>query len=302
MEKCKSLGGNKNLFQITETSQVHSLSSLLNNQDKGNKIVRYVCVGSTLESRVEDYANKLGVEILILPRSLSFGNQNINRCTRSLGLFSNYKTAPSMKLTTPSAWSVICTLVKLHSASIREISKNSNVSYGWTHSVIKGLEALGIVEIEGFVTRLKNVNQLLNVIAWERPLGSLIEKRIMTYFENSNKCISELTSNLTKLGIEHAFTSHSASMHYGSTTIRRDAVYLYVKGKQSIDVFKEFEDHEKGKCELVIFLPDRNVFEQANTINGVSIVSMCQYLLDLAGMGTGSRGVAAEMVAKIGTL
>ena len=76
--------------------------------------------------------------------------------------------------------------------------------------------------------------------------------------------------------------------------------YIYLpdpRARQNLRIFSV--NNEKG-CALKVYTPDRDIMGSSQILGGVRIVSLCQNLLDLAGLGIDGRASLKELVSKDG--
>ena len=278
--------------------RIYALSTLLEAQRNKKDRIRLVCAGKSVKYSTQELADKLGVEIVILPHKLYNILAPVQYNSTESNREFSVRTSPA-KITSHKAWKIICTILSKRPPSILSLSKEANVSYGWTNSIIHKLGDAGIIHMS-YGLMIKDLDKLFNAVSWERPLESFHVETIHTRFKISNDCINEVALNLNKLGIEYAFTAHSSALYYGSTTIRDDTAYIYLpdpRARQNLKIFSV--NNEKG-CALKVYTPDRDIMASSQILGGVRIVSFCQNLLDLAGLGIDGRTSLKELVSKDG--
>jgi len=79
-----------------------------------------------------------------------------------------------MKLTSPKAYEIVKYLLKHKETNQLDISRKTGVAYGWTNDVINFLYDRGIVSKHWRRCDLDEPLQLLESIAFERPLSKLV--------------------------------------------------------------------------------------------------------------------------------
>lgn len=212
---------------------------------------------------------------------------------------------PRGKFTSEKAWIIITYLLKERVCSIRSISQSENISYGWTHSVIKNLISRGIVEQRQNVVELVNIEGLINAVAWERPINDLKLGEINTSFEdhhNLARTLTQLSESWESDLVLGVYTA--ATLHYGYG-IRHDVIYCYVSSNETFDrINKEIGEKETAftnRVKLIVLKSDRDVFRNAQIIDGVKVTSPEQTLLDVAGLGYSSKDIINDMVKKYGS-
>lgn len=278
--------------------RIYALSHLINKQAVGAKEVRLVCAGKTIKYSIQELANKLGVEILLVPPKLY---QYLSEMATGSGLNASsqhVKTGP-LRLTSEKAWKIVCSLLADKPSNILSISKKTGVSYGWTNNIIHKLEDSGIINGD-YGLRIKDIDKLFNVVSWERPLEGLLVETINTNFGTATQCINEVALNLNKLGIDYAFTAHSSAVSYGSTIMREDTAYIYLSKPSDREAIRSLSERGAGGCRLKVYVPERDIMKSSTMFNGFRIVDVCQNILDLAGLGTDGRTAAKDLVNKIG--
>ncbi len=288
----------KSIVNEESIYRLYSLSHLINSKQlEGNKI-RLVCAGKSMKYSTRELSTELGIEILLIPGKVYNFMAQTRIESEGYNFSSTRPVSSPYKISSQKAWKIICSVLMEKPSSILAISKKTGISYGWTNSVIHKLIYSGILSHD-FVLKIMDVNKLLNVISWERPLEDLLVETINTNFKTAGECINEIALNLNKLGIDYAFTAHSSSVYYGSSIIREDTAYVYLPNPVDAKFIRSFSA-EKGSCRLNIYAPDRNIMGSSEIIEGVRIVDVCQNLLDLAGLGIDGRGSAKELERKIG--
>ncbi|MHB8372302.1 MAG: hypothetical protein ACYDAO_04860 [Thermoplasmataceae archaeon] len=279
--------------------RIYTLSHLIDKNLLGTRNIRLVCVGKSLKYSTQELSERLNVEVIILPPKIYHYFSSSNSFAKLNTSADQIKISP-LRVTSQKSWKIICSLMESEFSSIRAISQSSGVSYGWTHSITKRLAEAGIVNIGAYGVRLQDVDRLLNVVSWERPLESLLVKDITTNFSNAKDCMQEVALNLSKVGIDYAFTVHSSAVYYGTSVIRDDTVYLYLPISSDRDIIESFAADKKMGCRLKIYVPDRDVIGSSKLIGGIRMVDIYQTIMDLAGIGVGGYASAKELVKKIG--
>ena len=278
--------------------KIYALSHLIDKQLVRGKELRLVCAGKSIKYSAQELSAKLGVEILLIPPKLYRFFAKITPVPESGHLFEHQRTNPS-RLTSEKAWKVICSIMEGKSPSILAVSKKTGVSYGWTNALIHKLVDTGIVENDNGI-RIRDVDRLLNLVSWERALEGLHLETIKTAFSTATKCMKEIALNLNKLGIDYAFTAHSAALFYGTSVSREDTVYLYLVNTFDREFVRSYSDGSAEGCFLKVYTPDRNIMKDSSVLADIRVVDICQNILDLAGLGNDGRTSAKELIRKIG--
>ena len=251
--------------------------------------VQLVLAAKTINSREENLAKELGIRFIKLPWAINTPKGN------------DY-TSTKIRISSAKSWKIVSRLLKEKSTSIRQLALKEGVSYAWTHKVIGILSELNVVKKEeGYVT-IADVNNLLNGIAWERPLRNLQAEEIPLRFAGTHGAAQEITHNLKSQDIPFAFNSYTVGGLYTGYAFRQDAVYLYLE-KDQIDRFREqFGDKNASGVRAVLYAPDRNVFSDVRELESVTITSPSQTLLDLAGLGYSAMDLTKVMADKYASL
>lgn len=270
-------------------AQLRAYRDVFKNRHKESEVEAVIAV-KWIAPSLKDIAKLFEIEVLQLPGGLE-----------SAGLKRDGYSQKT-KLTAEKTWTLISFLLKEHSSSIRQLALKAGVSYGLAHLAVKMLIEKGIVTRKTGYYEITDVKKLLNGIAWERPLERLKAFEINTGFENSHQAARQITTELTNMGIDVAFTSYTAGGLYTGYAVRHDAVYLYLE-KEYADTFTELFEHiEKGGVKAIVYVPDRDVFTEGRDLESVSVVSPGQTLLDLAGLGYSGMDMTNAMVEKYAVL
>jgi hypothetical protein len=256
---------------------------------KTDRQIQLVLAAKTINLREEDLARDLGIRFIKLPWAISTPKGK------------DY-TSTKIRITSAKSWKIVSRLLWEKSTSIRQLALREKVSYAWAHKVIEVLLEQNVVKKEeGYVT-IADVNNLLNGIAWERPLKNLQAEEIPIRFASSHGAAQEITRNLKGEDIPFAFNSFTAGGLYTGYAFRQDAVYLYIEKKQ-IDRFREqFGDNNTSGVRAVLYVPDRDVFPDVRELESVVVTSPSQTLLDLAGLGYSAMDLTKVMAEKYASL
>ena len=265
------------------------ISRLLLYQKLQNESASIVLAAKVIPNSIRLAANKAGVILIQLTHDVEVKKKD-------------YK--PRGKLTSEKAWKIVMHLIKVKRCSIRSISQDEDISYAWTHGVVKNLISRGIVIQKGNIIELADVKSLLNAVAWERPIKDLQWEEITTSFESTHDLAQTLTESYSE-GIDRVifavYTAATLQFGYG---VRSDTVYCYAtSGKVVRDIKKEYSSVDpKEGIKLIILKPDRIILDHSNKIiNGVLVTSREQTLLDVAGLGYSGRDLLNNMVEQYGT-
>ncbi len=270
-------------------AQLRTYRDILKNRYKDSDVVAAIAV-KTIQPSLEEMARLFEIMVIRLPGGVDTSGMSRNAYRQ--------KT----RLTSEKTWKLISCLLKERSSSIRQVALKSGVSYGLAHLAMNMLVVKGIVARKTGYYEVIDVKKLLNGIAWERPLERLKAFEINTGFVDSHHAARQITIELANMSIDVAFTSYTAGSLYTGYGVRHDAVYLYLE-KGYEDEFKRiFEHEEKGGVRAIVYVPDRDVFNESRDIESVSVVSPGQALLDLAGLGYSGMDMTNALVEKYGSL
>jgi hypothetical protein len=183
-------------------------------------------------------------------------------------------------------------------ASIRQLSIESKVSYGWSHAIAKALISKGIASDAGGRLRIVDINKLINGIAWERPFERLFAHDIKIAAINPIVLAKEICLVCDEQEILCAFTSFTAGEIYTGYSARHDSVYLYLEKKNIPEFTGMFDAQTEGEIAVRIYTPDRDVFKDRRTfsVEGVWLASPAKALLDCAGLGYAGRDLTQKLV------
>jgi hypothetical protein len=246
-------------------------------------VVQLVLAAKTINRREESLARDLDIRVIKIPWAISTPRNQ------------DYKST-AMRISSEKSWRVITRLLKEKSTSIRQLSLKEDVSYAWTHKVIEILSEQNVVKKEGGFVSVADVKNLLNGVAWERPMKNLQAGEVFLRFSGSHSAAQEITRALKEQKIKFAFTAYTSGGLYTSYAVRQDAIYIYLE-KETIGQFKEnFGSKEENPIRAVIYSPDRDVFSDARERESILITSPAQTLLDLAGLGYSAMDLTKAMV------
>ena len=248
-------------------------------------VVQLVLAAKTINTREELLAQDLDIRVIKLPWAISTPKGQEYKSTK-------------MRISTQKSWKVITRLLKEKSTSIRQLALKEGVSYAWTHKVIEMLSEQNVVKKDGGYVTIADTKNLLNGVAWERPMRNLQAGEIFVNFSGSHSAAQEISRTLKEQNIKFAFTAYTSGGLYTSYAFRQDAIYLYLE-KETIDQFKEnFGSKKENTIRAVIYSPDRDVFSDVLEKESIVITSPAQTLLDLAGLGYSAMDLTNVMVEK----
>lgn len=249
----------------------------------------YVIVGRKATKEAKELGEVLKIPIITVPLDIP------------LNLPSDNETRV-VKLTSPKSWNIIAELIKRKESSIRQLALNTNVSYGWAHATIKSLAFKGIVNDAGGYISITDIAKLLNGIAWERPFERLTMGSFFIKGESSFEIAREIFNYSFNNEIKMAFTSFTAGALYTNYSVRHDAVYLYLQRDDLKKFSNNLGTNERSGIKIHLYRPDRNIWNDTRMMQGISVVSPAQTLLDLAGLGYSGRDLTLKMVENFAVL
>jgi hypothetical protein len=193
----------KSNLRFENISRLTTFRELLKVKDKKNLSKYYfIIAGKNISPKIEDLAKTLKITLIHLPKRIKISKPKYD-------IFPN-----RVKVSSEKSWKIVSSLLKEKVSSIRQLSLKENVSYGWTYTTIQHLVNQGIVEKKENYMELKNVEKLLNGIAWERPFENLKIFEMQLGINSSHKAAKEISYMLKKRKIKFAFTSYTAGGLY----------------------------------------------------------------------------------------
>lgn len=276
----------KRVVRLDSLSRLGFLKLLMKDSAFSTSDITFVMAGKRITPEAIDAAEKTGIQFIKLPANLNLEESQ-----------GKPSTIP-VKLTSPKSWQVISQLLKMKEASIRQLSIESKVSYGWTHATAKALVSKGIASDAEGRLRIVDINKLINGIAWERPFERLFAQEIKIAASNAIVLAKEICLVCDEQQIACAFTSFTAGEIYTGYSARHDSVYLYLEKKNIDELTGLFDAQTRGEIAVRIYTPDRDVFRDRRTfsVEGVWIVSPAKALLDCAGLGYAGRDLTQKLV------
>jgi hypothetical protein len=276
----------KRVVRLDSLSRLGFLKLLLKDSAFSTYDIEFIIAGKRITPEAKDAAEKTGIQFIKLPANLNLEEGQ-----------GKPSTIP-VKLTSPKSWQVISNLLKMKEASIRRLSIESRVSYGWTHATAKALVSKGIASDAGGRLRIVDISKLINGIAWERPFERLFTREIQISASNAIVLAKEICLVCDEEQIACAFTSFTAGEIYTAYSARHDSVYLYLEKKNIDELTGLFDVRTQGEIAVRIYTPDRDVFKDRRTfsVEGIWLVSPAKALLDCAGLGYAGRDLTQKLV------
>lgn len=156
--------------------------------------------------------------------------------------------------------------VKENDRTWYRIAKDAGVSYGWAHSVLKGLEKEGMIDGS-------------KVIDPKRLFMKWAQRKDQRLFREYN--IQEPERAIDAAGLEYAYTGYYAENQLGRylfPTYRE----LYVKKDDAEKWHRAMiESGYVGKGNVQVLLADEHVFFEMQRVDGRPLVSTQQLIVDL---------------------
>jgi hypothetical protein len=200
-----------------------------------------------------------------------------------------------MKLTSPKAYEIVKFLLNHKKTTQLEISRNTKVALGWTNNVVNFLYDRGIVSKSWGQCELTDPIQLLEAIAFERPISKIVESS----FRLEALSIVEGEELLKKIckerGVEYGLTVFSGLKRFYEYYITFPEIHAYVSNEQ----IKYNIPRGQGPVTLSLLHPDQqNILKETNRIEGFSVCSPVQVAIDLFCSGVG-RDAAINFLGTI---
>lgn len=272
-----------NRLSIDDVARAFMYSQLIEREQLYPGRVEYVLLAKSVPKGVRDLAPRVGVTVLRLPVDLQLPR-------------SRSSASPQVsKLSTDKSWMVVSCLLRAGPASVREVSIEAGVSYGWTHATVTRLLQMGVASRTPDGVAVTDVERLLNGLAWERPLKSLwVGKDWRVSGPDVMEAGRTLSELLATNGMDHAFTGITSGGLYTGYAHRFDRLYIYMDHEEPGIALGPLED-PGGSISVTVLRPDRDVFGSTGTMGGMRVASEAQTLLDLAGMGASAWDMTLEV-------
>jgi hypothetical protein len=280
----------KNNVNLPTIAQLNLYRDILRKFDN-NSDYQFIIVGKAITPSVEDIVKSVDIDFIKIPGTINLPNLN------------SYRSSPGIKFTSEKSWKIIAALIKEKTTSIRHLSLIKNISYGWTHKTVQALLTQNVVVKKDNLISVSDVNKLLNGIGWERPFENLFIKEIKIKRNTAFDAAQYITDIANSAKIDCIFTSYTAAGLYTGYSIRGDIAYMYIK-KTDVDRLTEILADRISDDGVIVKLysPDRDVFDDQRTLEGVKVVSPEQTLLDIAGLGYKGKDILKAVVDKYASL
>jgi hypothetical protein len=241
-----------------------------------------VLIAKRIPSKVRSVADEVGVHVLRLDSEVQLPFSSSDRPSR-VSKVSHWKS-----------WRVTAELIRSGSTSIRQLSISSGVSYGWTHATVRHLVEMGVAKRGDEGVNIEDIERLFDGVAWERPLSNLLVRRFPVAGEDHMEVARDIEDAMGDWDIEHAFTGFTAGGLYTGYGQRFDRLYIYLD-PSAVERVEGSLSEGGGGIELMVYAPDRDVWRDIGPVEGITLASPSQTLLDLIGLGYGARTLAREM-------
>ncbi len=255
---------------------------MLETEDSDYRNPEMVLVSKIVPKKVRSVADEVGVHVIRLESDIQLPFSTSNRPSR-VSKVSHWKS-----------WKVTTDLIRSGSTSIRQLSISSGVSYGWTHATVRHLVEMGVATRNDEGVSITDIERLLDGVAWERPLSNLLVRTIQVSGDDYMETAREIEDAMTEWKMEHSFTGFTSGGIYTGYGQRFDRIFMYLDPKAVNEVEGSLSDGTGG-IELMLYAPDRDVWRENRVVEGITMASPSQTLLDLIGLGYGARTMAREM-------
>ena len=200
-----------------------------------------------------------------------------------------------MKLTSPKAYKVVNYLLEHKKTNQLEISRETEVAYGWTNDVVNFLGDRGIVSKGWRRCELEDPLQLLEVIALERPLNKLVKSSFRLEVLSAAEGEELLRRSCEEQGVRYGLTVFSGLRRFYEYYITFPEIHAYV----SDEGIENFILHGRGPITLSLLYPDQGgILEETRNLEGFSVCSPVQVVIDLFCSGVG-RDAAIRLLEVI---
>jgi DNA-binding Lrp family transcriptional regulator len=240
-----------------------------------------VLIAKNVPKKVQEVADEVGVHVIRLGSDVQLPFEVSSRPSR-VSKVSHWKS-----------WKVTTELMRSGPTSIRQLAIATEVSYGWAHATVRHLVEMGVATRSDDGVRITDMERLLDGVAWERPLSNLLVRQFGVAGDDYMEVARDIEDALVEWKHEHAFTGFTAGGIYTGYGQRFDSIYLYLDTLAMDEV--EASLGGGGDITLRLYASDRNVWDEVRVVEGLSMASPSQTLLDLIGLGYGARTMAREM-------
>jgi len=197
-----------------------------------------------------------------------------------------------MKLTSPKAYKVIKYLLGHKRTNQLRISSETGVAYGWTNEVINFLYDRGVVSKGWRRCELVDASQLLEIIALERPLNSVVRASFRLEALSVEEGEKLLKRVCEERGVKFALSVFSGLKRFYEYYITFPEIHAYVSNEDVTTVIP----HGRGPIRLNLLCPDHpSILEDVKEMEGFWVCSPVQVVIDLFCSGSG-RDAAIKLL------
>lgn len=197
-----------------------------------------------------------------------------------------------MKLTSPKAYKVIKYLLGHKKTNQLRISSETGVAYGWTNEVINFLYDRGVVSKGWRRCELVDASQLLEIIALERPLNSVVRASFRLEALSVGEGEKLLKRVCEEQGVKFALSVFSGLERFYEYYITFPEIHAYVSNEDVTTVIP----HGRGPIKLNLLYPDHpSILEDVKEMEGFWVCSLVQVIIDLFCSGSG-RDAAIKLL------
>jgi hypothetical protein len=247
-----------------------------------------VLVTNAISSTLLDMAESLGFTIIDVPKGM------LPESRVSSG-------KKPVKISSEKSWQVVSKLIQLKTSSIKRLSEETLVSYGWAHATIEHLLRQNIVAREGDWVHVRDLDRLLTGIAWERSTMDLVTMEFPLGPGEAFGLAKDISDHLEHDHIPFAFACYLPGTLYTGYAERFDSLQLYL-APSNAEFLKNRFQAEGGKVKIQVLSPDRDLLATARRIENIQVTSPSQTLLDLAGLGFRAKDMTRMMVDRYADL
>jgi len=179
-----------------------------------------------------------------------------------------------------------------------KIARETNVSIGMVNKVVSRLAERDIVAYKKRALTLLEPYRLLNEVSWERPMSKLkIRDMHAPFAKDAHETEEHLKKICDQHKMEYALTLFSAANRYSAYSVRYDTVYSYVAPVDRVLelVEESTRSAEKGMRIELFRVDSPDIFEEARMLDGFSVCSPTQALIDISSYGNTGKDVAVEL-------
>lgn len=179
--------------------------------------------------------------------------------------------------------------------NILEISRATDVSYGWSNEVVNFLKSTGIVSVSWRKCELVDAIRLLEILAFQRPFSKLTA----CSFNLETLSIAEgedlLREYCLREHLRYGLTVFSGLKRFMEYYITYPTIHAYVEDIRISDQIPE----GNGPISINLLPTDHpNILDNSIEVKGFSVCSRAQVIIDLFSSGLG-RDAAIKLVEMV---